>query len=352
MLSGRKMQILRAIVESYIDNGEPVGSKYLIAREGLNCSSATVRSEMSELEDMGFLVQPHTSSGRIPTERGYRYYVDSLMQTYAMTSEELRELNNLVKSKAAELDGILERAASLMSSLTNYTALTVRKGHTESSVISYKTVMLTADMFLLIMVTENENVRTKHIRIEQGVDEEGLERLEHSLNSLLRGVNPENITLPVMMQLQSRMYGYEYLIPPVLKAIYELQNEKKGADIHVEGMNRLLAYPEMQDYDKLSGLLGVFDRKRDLLDVIAKSSPDSVNVYIGNENDMDVMKNSTFVFRTITSNDKVLGAIGIIGPCRMDYSKVVATVNYLSDNISNLFTLPVGDKEDKKQDGD
>ena len=263
----RKKMILRAIVESYITTGEPVGSKYLISRENLNCSSATVRNEMAELEQMGYLEQPHTSAGRVPSEKGYRFYVDSLMQEYSMTAEELRQLNTLVKNKVNELDGILERAAALMSSLTNYSALTVRKGKSSSHVLSFRVVRLGPDSFLLIIVTEGENVYTKHIRVDEGVDDAGLERLEQSLNTLMRGVDLSEITLPTVVSFQNSMYGYDYLIPPVMKAIYETSSEKTTGNIHIEGVNRLLSYPEMRDMDMLSDMLGIFDRKSDIMDV-------------------------------------------------------------------------------------
>ncbi|MBR4293349.1 MAG: heat-inducible transcription repressor HrcA [Clostridia bacterium] len=345
-LSERKKIILRAIVDAYIESGEPVGSKFLMGQSNISCSSATIRNEMAELEDMGYLEQPHTSAGRIPSERGYRFYVDSLMQTYNHNAEELRELNTLVRNKVSELDNILERAASVMTSLTNYTALTVKHRRNASSIIRFKTIRLGSDLFLLIMVTATEAVITKYIHVDEGVDDDSLAVLEASLNELMRGIDPETITLPIMMKLQTRMYGCEYLIPPVMRAIYEAYSESDNGDISFEGVNRLLQYPELRDIEKLNGLLGLFDHKSDIIDVVSKSDSKAVNVYIGNENNVDIMKHATFVFRTINAGDRVIGAIGVIGPCRMDYSKVVATVDYLSENISKM--LSHNDDEDNK----
>lgn len=351
-LSDRKKMILRAIIDAYIDSGEPVGSKYLTGRGQIAYSSATIRNEMAELEDMGYLEQPHTSAGRIPSERGYRFYVDSLMQAYRLNAEELRELNTLVKNKVSELDNILERAASVMTNLTNYTSLTVKRGRAAATIIRFKTIRLGEDLMLLIMVTAAESVVTKYIHIDEGVDDDGLLRLEEALNELMCGVDPNEITLPLMIRLQTRMTGYEYLIPPVMRGIYEAHSETGSGDIRVEGVNRLLRYPELCDIDRLSGLLGLFDRKSDIIDVVSKSDRNAVNVYIGTENNVDIMKHATFVFRAITSGKRIIGAIGVIGPCRMDYSKVVTTVEYLTKNISKLLSGEEDEDQNAKNKGD
>lgn len=333
-LSERKRMILRAVVEAYIAAGEPVGSKYLTGHERISLSSATIRNEMAELEALGYLEQPHTSAGRIPSEQGYRFYVDSLMNSYALTSAELRELNALVKTKAAELDSILERAGKLMSALTNYTTVMVRPRAASASIVRYKVMPLDSVSFLLVMITAGEKVITKVIHTENPHGEEGLAILEEALNRLLCGARPEDITLPVMMRLQNALTGHEELIPPVMKSIYEALGDTGGGDIRVEGMNRLLEYPEFTDLEQLRSLLGLMERKEDILDVVSQSEANSVNIYIGNENAVDIMRHSSFIFRTISTGDRVVGAIGVIGPCRMDYSRVVTTVDYLAKQIA------------------
>ena len=344
-LSERKKMILRAIVEAYIAAGEPVGSKYLTGAGNISLSSATIRNEMAELEDMGYLEQPHTSAGRIPSERGYRFYVDSLMQNYILTANELKELNNLVKVKASELDGILERAGKLMSVLTNYTSVMVKPKINSLVVMQYKIIRVDADSFLLLMITAKENVITKYIHSKRELDDTSLTLLETALNTTLRGVCSDEITLPVMMELQNRLGGCEDLLPAVMKCIYEAFNNTEGGDIRVEGMNRLLEYPEFTDLNQLRSLLGLMERKDDILNVVSNSDANAVNIYIGNENEVDIMRHSSFIFRTINSGDRVLGAIGVIGPCRMDYSKVVTTVEYLAKQISGMVEQEQGSAE-------
>jgi heat-inducible transcriptional repressor len=344
-LSERKRLILRAVVDAYIAGGEPVGSKYLTTNGHIALSSATIRNEMAELEELGYLIQPHTSAGRIPTEQGYRFYVDSLMQGYKLTAGELRELNNLVRTKVAELDDILEKAGRLVSMLTNYTSLTV-KPKTDTAIIRrYKIIKLSSDSCLIIMITAPETVKTKYIHLTDDTDDEGLYRLETALNDLLCDVELNTVTMPVMMELQVRLAGYESLLASVMKCIYEAANEPDGGDLRLDGVNRLLQYPEFNDLDMLSRMLGMLERKEDILDVVSKSDKDIVNIYIGAENSVDAMRNTTLIFKTINSGRYTVGAIGVIGPCRMDYSKVVTTIGYLARSITEMMKEEDGTKK-------
>ncbi len=349
-LSERKKAILRAVVDAYISGGEPVGSKYLTQQDGIHLSSATIRNEMAELESLGYLEQPHTSAGRVPSERGYRFYVDALMQHYRMTANELRELNSLVHSKAAELDAILERAGKLMSVFTNYTSLTARPSSVGTVISHFKAVHVDSGSFLLIMITSEDKVKTRYIHTAGNVGDEGLALLEDTLNRFAVNLTCEQFTLPVMLEIQTRMAGYEAMLASVTKCIYEALSSQSDGDLHIEGIGHLLRYPEFSDHQTLSGLLGLPEHKNDILGLLSDAKPDTVNVYIGSENQLDVMRNSSLVFRTITNGGHVVGAIGVIGPCRMDYSKVITTLEYLSGNIANLMNtekkLPDNDNPD------
>lgn len=344
-LSERKKAILRAVVDAYILGGEPVGSKYLTQQSGIQLSSATIRNEMAELENLGYLEQPHTSAGRIPSEQGYRFYVDALMQHYRMTANELRELNALTNSKAAELNSILERAGKLMSMFTNYTSLTARPSGEGTTISHYKAVRVDSDSFLLIMITAQDEVRTRYIHRSESVSDACLTLLEDTLNRFAVGLNCEHFTLPVMLEIQNSMAGYETVLPAVTGAIYEVLGDRPGGDVKIEGIGHLLNYPECSDRQTLSGLLGLPDHKNDILDMLSGAKPDTVHVYIGSENRLDVMRNSSLVFRTISSGGHVVGAIGVIGPCRMDYSKVITALEYLSGNISDLMNSETGPSE-------
>lgn len=352
-LSQRKKLILQAIIDAHIEGGEPVGSKYLTQNLPISISSATIRNEMSELEEMGFLEQPHTSAGRVPSEYGYRFYVDSLMRNYEMTMNELTELNRLTKNKVEKLDKILEHAAKLMGNMTNYTALAF-KGNTPDSVITkFQTVRMGEGKFLLVMVTGAETAQTKVINHGFAISDDALSRLETVLNKYLCGIDLQSVTLSLISEME-RAVGHEAapLINPIVKGVYDVINESSEGDIKFAGVDKLLQYPEFSDIGRFRQLLGAMERKDDILDIVSHSKKDEINVYIGSENTVDDMSNSTLIFRTITQGDKVVGAIGVIGPCRMDYSKVIATVDYLSRNIQQMMDndklLPDKESEDKK----
>ncbi|MDD4774454.1 MAG: heat-inducible transcriptional repressor HrcA [Eubacteriales bacterium] len=344
-LSERKKLILRTIIDAYIAGGEPVGSKFLTTNKRITLSSATIRNEMAELEEMGYLTQPHTSAGRIPSEKGYRFYVDSLMRNYRLSSDELRALNNLVQNKISELDSVLEYAGRLVSSLTNYTSLTVKPRTDAVKILRYKILKLNSDGFLLIMITATQTVKTKYIHMTSATDDDGLIRLERALNELMCDIDMNTVTMPLMMQLQAQLVGYDSQVSPVMRCIYEAANESDSGDLKLDGVNRLLQYPEFNNIDTLSSMLEVLERKEDILDVVSKSDKRLINIYIGNEIELAAMRHTSLVFKTISSGSHVVGAIGVIGPCRMDYSKVITTVEYLTLGIAGMIS-------DEEEDSD
>ena len=199
--SERKKMILKAVIDEYIRGGEPVGSKYLTQSANIPLSPATIRNEMSELERMGYLEQPHTSAGRVPSENGYRYYVRSLMQSYSMTMSELAEFNRLTKAKISELDRIIDTAARLAGSLTNYTAVTFRGNEAYSTVMSFRTMKMNDRLFLLIMVMDNNAAQTRHVPTDIDLTDDILSRLENTLNAHIAGVDVDSITLPRIMEM-------------------------------------------------------------------------------------------------------------------------------------------------------
>ncbi len=343
-LTPRRRQILKAIVEAYIESGEPVGSRYLTQNLELGISSATIRNEMAALEEMGYLFQPHTSAGRSPTEAGYRFYVNSLMARYDLTQKERTELSEVTEHKIAELDRVLERATKLISELTNYTSVVVKPRQTSITVNHFKVVALTPNIFLLVMLTSADVVKSKHVHVGFDVDNATLERLELALNLHIAGKTPSEITLPLIMEMEQYLGEGEALVNPIIKCIYETVSEMDTGELRFGGVSHLLEYPEYSDREQVKDLLGMLDNKEDFLDLISHSDKDRVNVLIGSENAVDLTHNSTLVFKTVQKNGKTIGAIGGIGPCRMDYSRVIATVEELATSIADAAdssTVPV-----------
>ncbi|MBR3878960.1 MAG: heat-inducible transcription repressor HrcA [Clostridia bacterium] len=348
-LSERKKRILKAIVDAHIVDGEPVGSKYIMQDEHLNCSSATIRNEMAELEALGYLEQPHTSSGRVPSELGYRFYVDSLIESYAMTTSEINEINKLLKSKMNELDGILMAASRVAGNLTNYTSFVIKPKASEVKIKRFDVIYVDRHSLLLIMISDRGAVVTKRLSLEMRISEMVAGDLAAILNERIAGLTANEITLPIIVEIENAMGDRSQIVTPIIKIIYESMNELDGGDLKVSGMDRLLQYPEYSNKDHLRELLGALENKEDILDLVSDPESDGVNVVIGSESSVKVMNNSALVFKPVVRDGKTLGAIGIIGPRRMDYAKVVATIEGLTGNIESLLN-EVGDYNEKLED--
>ena len=350
-LTNRKKEILKAIVDAHIDNGEPVGSKYLTQMKNIALSPATIRNEMAELEEMGFLEQPHTSAGRVPSALGYRFYVDALMNRYAMTAKEISALNTLMHAKMLELDKILDDASKLVSSLTNYTSLALMPKISRTVFKKFSAIMIDEYTFALVMVASTGAVENKSIKTHVEINETVLGVITNVLNQKLTGVTADEISFNSVLEIEGILGEYSPLVNPIIKCIVETLNEICAGELKDEGVNRLLQYPEYSDVERIKNVLGLLEKKDDLLEIVSKSDNSGLNVYIGPENAVDTMNNSTFIFKTIKKNDKVLGAIGVIGPCRMDYSKVITVVDEMSSNIQRMLDAK-GSKGDLDEQDD
>ena len=335
-LSERKKQILKAIVHAHIEGGEPVGSKYILENQHLNCSSATIRNEMAELESMGYLEQPHASAGRVPSEQGYRFYVDSLVEHYVMTANEVSQINRLLRTKMGELDQILVEASNLAANLTNYTAIAIKPRTSSVSISKFETIYLEPDHYILVAVSSTGSVKSKHLTAKEPITPESLSNLSDVLNLVLTNLSADQITLPHMMKLEALLGPDAHLVSDIGKAVYDLLNELDEGEMRISGLDRLLQYPEYSDVGQLQALLGTLEKKEEFLDLVSKSESDDVSVLIGSESEVKVMNNSALVFKPIIKDGKTIGAIGVLGPRRMDYAKVLGTLEGLTGNIADL----------------
>lgn len=333
-LSDRKKKILQAIIEAHIAAGEPVGSKYLSQDKQLSCSSATIRNEMAELEALGYLEQPHTSAGRVPSELGYRFYVDTLLERYRMTNHEIDTIRHTLQDKLCELDDILQNASRLASMLTNYTSVAVKPRPSNVRMKRYESMFVDENNFVLVMLFAGGAVKTKYMHTAFPVSAEVLASVTELLNTRLVGLTSEEITISLICRLEGAAGSAAPLISPLVKAIYETMSELDGGEVQVQGVNRLLEYPEYADIGQMKGMLSMFEKKDALLGMMsAEGGGDDLHIYIGSENTVDVMSRSALVYRHIKRDGRVVGAIGVIGPCRMNYPKVIETINQLAAGI-------------------
>ncbi len=339
-LSARKKLILKAIVDAHISNGEPVGSKYLSGHELITCSPATIRNEMAELEELGYLVQPHTSAGRVPSELGYRFYVDALVRQYSETKTEIEEINEKLRYKLTEMDEILAEASRLAASVTDYTGIAFKSGAGKVRALKFDTVYMSARDFLLIMMFTGDTVKAKPIHLAFSISEGDLIKFREALNIYLVGCASDGITMNIISKVETLVGpSAAPMVHQALKLIYETMLEVDTADVRLDGINKLLNYPEYSDTEKLRNLIGVLEEKDKLLDVISQhtTNDDGINVYIGTENDSDAMSNTTLIFKSINVGGKKL-AVGVIGPKRMNYSKVIGMINQLASGIDKMFS--------------
>ena len=336
-LSERKKLILKALVEAHIEGGEPVGSKYITQNNLLSCSSATIRNEMAELEQMGYLVQPHTSAGRVPSELGYRFYVDSLVEQYERTTHEVAQINQLLKAKMAEIDQILETASKLASSMTNYTGIAIKPKASSVTMSRFELIAMDEGSFAMVMITAGGTVKTKKVKSPIPVTEKVLRDLAEALNECLCGLCADMITLPIIMEMEGRV-GDEnaILVNLAVKCVYEVMSEIDGGTMRLSGINHLLQYPEYSDTQQLGQLLGTLEQKEEILDLVSRAESDDINVLIGSESPVAVMNNSSLVFKPIKKNGKTVGVIGVLGPRRMNYKQVLQTIGEITESISSM----------------
>ena len=337
-LTPRKMQILKAIVDAHINNGEPVGSKYLSQDVHISCSPATIRNEMAELEEMGYLTQPHTSAGRVPSELGYRYYVDALVRQYSNTRSEIDEINEMLRYKLTEMDQILSAVSRLAASFSDYTGIAFKSGLGKVRIIQFKSVLLSPNDFLLVMTFEGDIVKTKTIHLPFTLTEDTLRRFTEAANMYLVNLTSDAITMPIIVRLEALMGSAGAMVHPAVKIIYETMSELDTADVKLEGITKLLQYPEYSDVSDFRNLLGVLEEKDKLMDVISSqnTTDDGIHVYIGADDENAGMKNTTLIFKNINVGGKQL-SVGVIGPKRMNYSKVIEMLNGLANGIDRLY---------------
>lgn len=334
-LSERKKLILKAIVEAHIAEGEPVGSKSLMSNQQIVCSSATIRNEMAELEEMGYLVQPHTSAGRVPSELGYRFYVDSLIEHYAMTANDIKQINTLLHAKMNELNEVLLAASRVASSLTNYTGIAIKPRASAARINRFEIIYIQPTEFIMVMVAADGNVKTRNVRTDHEITADVTAKLSRVLNENIAGLTSREINLPIIMNMESEMGQGASLVGPVIKAVYEVMGDLDDGEVRWSGIDQLLQYPEFEDRDTLKQVLGALEEQDEILDLVSEGDREDVNVVFGSRG-QGPMTNSAIVYKHIVKDGKTVGAIGIIGPRRMDYAKVLATLEELSGNIADM----------------
>ena len=337
-LDDRKWKIFYAIIQTYLETGEPVGSRTISKYEDLNLSSSTIRNEMADLEEMGLIIQPHTSAGRIPSDKGYRLYVDHLME---QKEQEVKEQQELLIQKQDKMELILKQVVRVLANNTNYaTMITAPRYHTTK----LKFIQLSAiseEQLLAVVVTEGNIVKNKMLHFRHGLDNEMVLKLNILLNTSLYGLALEEINLAMITRMKEQAGIHSEVVSQVLDAVAEAIQMEDDMEIYTSGATNIFKYPELSDSERASELISAFEDKKELANLINESLEEEnstgIQVYIGNEAPIRKMRDCSVVTATYELGEGVQGTIGIIGPKRMDYEKVVDSLKTLKSQLDMIF---------------
>ena len=335
-LSERKKQILRAVVESYIQTAEPVGSKAIVASAGLKVSSATIRNEMAELENLGYLEQPHTSAGRIPSPKGYRLYVNELMEEHRLTMQEAQKINEALNLKIREMDQVMTEAGKIISQLTKYPTFSLTKGNQKATIARYDLLMVEQASFIAVLMTDGQLVRNKLFRLPTALSDTQLQLLGTLLNTSFTGLTLEQLG-PELTRVASHAGSEAYgLISLVVSFAMEVLEELETNVIHTAGIPPLLAHPEYPSLERAEPLMNYLSELGEGVNLPVVQG-EHVKILIGPENVADELKDSSVIMASYDIGGGMQGVIGVVGPTRMDYADLAARLSYFAEGLSRMF---------------
>ena len=336
-LDDRKWTILKAIVKTYLETGEPVGSRTISKYADLNLSSATIRNEMSDLEEMGYILQPHTSAGRIPSDAGYRLYVDRMMEE---KDREVTEMKELVIQRQDKMELLLKQMVKVLAANTNYAAMISGPQYHRTKLKFIQLSIVSDTQILATVVAEGNVVKNKLLEIQHGLDQKTVLEMNILLNSALNGLTIEEINLATIAKLKEQAGIHSGLVNRVLDAVAEsIQASQDELEIYTSGTTNIFKYPELSSSEKASELISTFEDKKELADIISQDGAEQtgIQVYIGGESPVGVMQDCSVVTATYELGEGMYGKIGVVGPKRMDYEKVVGTLKTLMAQLDEIF---------------
>ena len=339
-LTDRKKRILRCIVDLYIRTAEPVGSKAIAEMPDMKYSSATIRNEMADLTSMGYLEQPHTSAGRIPSAAGYRLYVDELMADYRLSLDETRSINASLEEKMQRVDKVVEKVAKLVSQATDLPAISMASRHGSITVMRFDLILAGSGSFILVVMLSTDEVVNKLIKLPLNVTENDLKLLSALLNATMVELPSEEFTPSLLERVMRSAGAAASLVPVIVDFVTETLHRTHDTNMVVTGQMRLLGQPEYRDVDKAQKLISTLDE--DALSNLpaVMQNANGTRVLVGPENVAEELKDTSVVMTKFDIGDGLQGMIGVVGPTRMDYAKVTARLSYFAESLSKMFAKP------------
>lgn len=339
-LTERKKKVLRSVVDLYIRTAEPVGSKAITELPDMNYSSATIRNEMADLTSMGYLEQPHTSAGRIPSPAGYRLYVDELMLDYRLSVDETKSINTAIEAKMQQVDKLVERVAKLVSQATDLPAISAASRQGSATVQHFDVLQAGKNSFILVMMLPGEEVVNKLIKLPLSLTPADLTLLSAVLNASMTDIPLEGFTAELMEKVMRSVGNASAMVPVIVDFVTEALKHHGSTNLAVAGHSRLLGLPEYRDVDKAQRVLASIDSEALSGLPAVMEGTNGTKVIVGPENVADELKDTSVVMTKFDIGDGMQGMIGVVGPTRMDYAKVTARLSYFAESLSKIFAKP------------
>lgn len=340
ILNERKIKILEAIINDYIATAEPIGSRTIAKKYDLGISSATIRNEMSDLEELGFIIQPHTSSGRVPSDRGYRLYVDRLLHFRELTKQETDFLRSTVAENINHIEYLMRQTAKALTMLTNYTTVVSEPKSNEVKIKHVQVIPFDDTSVITVIVTDNKVVKNNVIKVEHAPEPDVLNQISNLINQTLKNFTLDKI---VSKEAYSEFLNSPYgkLIDDVFLSILKTANEEKDMQVYTSGVNNILDFPEFSDIDKAKSVFKALEEKDMLINILEgdkdkQSNFGNIKILIGNENSLEQLKDCSIIKTDYKYGDNSYGSIGIIGPTRMNYAQVIPVLNSIVKNINDV----------------
>ena len=340
-LDQRKKQILYAVIKTYLETGEPVGSRTLSKYENLNVSPATIRNEMADLEELGYLMQPHTSAGRIPSDKGYRFYVDQML---ADEKKEVEEMKEILVEKADKMEKILKQVARSLAVNTNYATMISAPKPQGTTIKFIQLSKMEDNRILAVIVADGNMIKNQIIEANEELDDETIFKLNMLLNTSLNGLSVDEINLAMISSMKEKAGEYSDIVSDIIDTIGEVIKPDEDLEIYTSGAKNIFKYPELTDSNVVD-LITALEEKKQLTEIVnetmqnEESSSKGIQVYIGEETPMETMKDCSVVTATYEMGEGMKGTIGIIGPKRMDYDKVVKTLKSITGQLDSLYKV-------------
>ncbi|MSU02910.1 heat-inducible transcriptional repressor HrcA [Tissierella pigra] len=345
MLDNRKLKVLYAIINSYIMSAEPIGSRTITKQYDLGVSSATIRNEMSDLEELGYLNKPHSSSGRVPSDKAYRLYVNEILknQNYKIDLEKKSKIKKILISESREIEQLLQNSAKVLSAITSYTALALSPNMKGSKIKHIQLIPIDEKQVLMVLISNTGTVKNSIFRLNQEIPEEQINIISNYLTHRLKGLSIEEIGEELSEGIMKEIYEYKTTIDKIIPIINQSMEDIDNVDLYSDGITKILNFPEYKDLEKAKSFISFIEDKDLVVDLLLNNSiSQDMEIIIGNENIHESIKDCSLITTTYKLGDKTIGKIGIIGPTRMDYLNLINTLQLFSVNITEIIDMLMG----------